>query len=103
MKVAVSLTTFAEEDSYPLTLLQSNVNQVILNPFKRKPTECEMFELLKGVDGLLAGVENISRMVLEKAPQLKVISRCGTGIDNIDLKCAKERKIKIMRTPEAPA
>lgn len=41
--------------------------------------------------------------VLEKATNLKVIGRAGAGLDNIDLKKAKDLGIEVLNTPEAPA
>ncbi|MFX0188109.1 MAG: hydroxyacid dehydrogenase [Candidatus Hodarchaeota archaeon] len=41
--------------------------------------------------------------VLENAKNLKVIGRAGVGLDNINLKKAKELNIKILNTPEAPS
>ncbi|MHA1706941.1 MAG: hydroxyacid dehydrogenase [Promethearchaeota archaeon] len=41
--------------------------------------------------------------ILEKAKKLKVIGRAGKGLDNIDLKKAKELNIKVINTPKAPA
>ncbi|MFX1498641.1 MAG: hydroxyacid dehydrogenase [Promethearchaeota archaeon] len=41
--------------------------------------------------------------VLENAKNLKVIGRAGAGLDNIDLKRAKELGIEVLNTPEAPA
>jgi len=38
---------------------------------------------------------------MSKANNLKVISRCGIGLDNVDLDAARERKIKIFNTPGA--
>ena len=41
--------------------------------------------------------------VLEKAKNLKAIGRAGVGLDNIDLKKAKELEIKVFNTPKAPS
>jgi D-3-phosphoglycerate dehydrogenase len=35
-------------------------------------------------------------------PELKVISRCGVGLDNIDLDAASKAEIKVVNTPDAP-
>ena len=44
--------------------------------------------------GLVSGTEKITEKILIKAPNLKVISRCGTGTDNIDSKVLKKKKIE---------
>lgn len=46
----------------------------------------------------------ITRRVMDAAgKKLKIIGRPGVGLDNIDLKTAAERGIKVLNTPEAPA
>ena len=41
--------------------------------------------------------------VLEQLPKLKVISRLGVGMDNIDLDTAKQMGIKVYKTQTTPA
>ncbi|MEY4696289.1 MAG: hypothetical protein RIT14_717, partial [Pseudomonadota bacterium] len=53
--------------------------------------------------GWLAGVEPISPAVLAAAKGLRVISRNGTGVDNIDLAVAGEHGIKVERAMGANA
>jgi phosphoglycerate dehydrogenase-like enzyme len=67
------------------------------------PTEEELLELVPDCVGWLAGVEPISERVLRAATNLKVISRNGTGVDNIPLKVAQELRIKVLRVEAANA
>lgn len=61
-----------------------------------------MLELLRsGVTGLIAGLEPLDREVLTKS-SLQVISRCGSGLSNVDLATAKELGIEVYSTPSAP-
>ena len=69
-------------------------------PAGRQPSEGELRELLAGCAGYLAGVEPITEAALAAAPLLRVISRNGTGVDNIDLAAAAKRGD---RTPRGPA
>ena len=55
----------------------------------KQPTEDDLLRLLPGCVGYLAGVEKVSAKVLEAAKELKVISRNGVGVDNVDLAAAK--------------
>lgn len=64
----------------------------------KQPDERQLLDALKNAQGYLAGVEKISRAILEAASQLKVISRNGVGVDNVDMEAARERGIKVMRT-----
>jgi len=77
---------------------------VIYNPYKRRLNEDEVIDLVKKYqpDGIIAGVEPITSKVLKEAGKLKIISRCGVGLDNVDLVAAKEKGIKVFNTPDAP-
>jgi len=43
----------------------------------------------------------VTREIIENAKNLKIIGRAGVGLDNIDLKAAKEKGIKVVNSPEA--
>lgn len=45
----------------------------------------------------------ITRRVIDAGKKLKIIGRPGVGLDNVDVKAAGERGIKVLNTPEAPA
>ena len=77
--------------------------EVVLGGAGRQPTEEELLELLPGCVGWVAGVEPIGARVLDAAPDLRVISRNGAGIDNIDLDAAREREIEVIRADGANA
>lgn len=64
-------------------------------------TEDDMAELIVGADAIVVGLEPVSRKVLEKADRLRVISKFGVGVDNIDLDAARERGITVTNTPSA--
>ena len=103
MKVFISTTSFAEYDKKPLELLRSAGFEVILNPYKRKLKPEEIVVLASDCDGIIAGVEQITEEVLRSLPKLKAISRCGVGLDNVDLEAAEKIGILISNTPNAPS
>jgi D-3-phosphoglycerate dehydrogenase len=78
---------------------------VVLNPYGRKLSEEEAQKLLKDYRpvGLVAGVEPLSEGVMHNAPFLKIISRCGIGMDSVDLEAADRLGIVIANTPDAPS
>ena len=53
---------------------------------------------IKDCDGASIRIAKLSGEVINEAKNLKIISRHGVGYDNIDLKTAKERDIKIAIT-----
>jgi len=65
------------------------------------PSEDDLGQLLSGCVGYLAGVERIGADVLSAAPELRVISRNGVGVDGVDLGAAKRHGIEVLTTPGA--
>ena len=99
-KVFVALSTFAEYGEEPLKLLDQSGINYSLNELGRRLVREEIVDLGKGATGIIAGVEPYDAPVLELLPELKCISRCGVGIDNIDLDLAKEKGVAIRNTPD---
>lgn len=99
MKVLISTSSFGQEDPAPLNLLTEAGIDYELNPYGRKLNESESIALLKDKIGVIAGTEALNRQVLEQALLLKVISRCGAGMDNVDVDTAKSKNIKVYNTP----
>lgn len=77
--------------------------EAIFSTAGQLPDENELIEKLCDCVGYLAGIESISAKVLESSRHLKVISRNGTGIDNIDLNAARRLNIKVCRAQGANA
>lgn len=101
-KITVLTTTFAKYDSGPLDICRDKGHEVVLNPHNRKVEPSEIIALSKDAVGIIAGTENFSEEVLLKLPELKIISRCGVGLDTIDLNAAKRLNIEIRNTPDGP-
>ena len=77
--------------------------EVALSTAGKQPTEDELIGLLPGCVGYLAGVEPVTARVLASADALRVISRNGTGVDNVDLEAAKARGVHVCRAEGANA
>lgn len=101
-KILISPTSFGKCGSQPLDLLKKSNYDIIFNPYGRKMTPDEVINLGRDCIGIVAGVEFLNSTVLESLPYLRCISRCGAGIDNIDLEKAKELNIAIKTTPYGP-
>jgi len=102
MKILISTSSFGKYDEKPLEMLKTEGHEVMPNPHKRKLTSEELTRLAKDCDGIIAGTEKYDKEIFEKLPKLKIISRCGVGMDSIDLEEAKKRGIIVKNTPDAP-
>lgn len=100
-RVLIAPSSFAELDPEPMDKLLEHGFEVVNNPFHRKLTSSELKDLLQGAIGLIAGQETIDREIMKESG-LKVISRCGVEMSNIDLQAAKELGIIVKNTPDAP-
>ncbi len=55
----------------------------------------ELINFIKDADGVIVGLEPIDSEVLDSCPNLKIISKYGVGLNNIDLDECKRRDIAI--------
>ena len=101
-KITITTTSFAKFDNQPLRLLKDSGFDVIMNPFGRTLSGDEIVGLVANSAGLIAGTETLDGSVLKKLTSLRVISRCGVGMDNLDLEAAEVLNIKVFNTPFAP-
>jgi D-3-phosphoglycerate dehydrogenase len=62
-------------------------------------TADELSALLPSASASVCGVEVFNREALALAPQLKIISRLGVGLDNVDLAEARSRGVDVVNAP----
>lgn len=48
---------------------------------------------------LTRGKGRVNRQLMEECPGLRVVARCGVGLDNVDLRAAHERGIPVVYAP----
>ena len=102
-RVLITTVPFGAHNHLPVDLLESVGVEFEINPIGRRLTEEELAGLVADTEILIAGTEPITARVMDAAPGLKLISRVGIGLDNVDLLAARERGIAVSYTPEAPA
>jgi len=102
-KVLITTVPFGDKNKLPLELLEAAGIEYLINPIGRKLKEEELAEMVSDFDVLVAGTEQITEKVMNKATKLKLISRVGVGLDGVDLLAAKKKGIQVCYTPEAPA
>jgi D-3-phosphoglycerate dehydrogenase len=74
----------------------------IITPDQDQPLkEAEMISLIGEVDAALVGNDAVTEGVIAAAPHLKVISKHGVGVDNIDVPAATHAGVIVTNTPGA--
>ncbi|MFH1306006.1 MAG: hydroxyacid dehydrogenase, partial [Candidatus Omnitrophota bacterium] len=87
--ILISTSTFAEFDRAPRDLLERNGFRCVLNPYRRKLVTEETIRLGKDAVGMIAGTERLDETVFSGLGKLKAVSRCGAGMDNVDMDSAR--------------
>lgn len=101
-KILITTSSFDGEIEQ-ISQLEQLGYEVVFNPFKRRLTEDEVASLMgDDVIGMIAGVEPLTRRVMDAAPNMAVISRCGIGMDSVDVEAAAQKNIEVFNTPDAP-
>ena len=67
----------------------------VFNDQGRGYTEEEVIAYFDGADGVVVGLEPITDRVLADCPDLKIVSKYGVGLDNIDQAACIDRQVHI--------
>ena len=102
-KVLIAPTTFSLYNDQPMDLLKKNGFDIIKNEWGQKLSASQLVDLCRDCNAVIAGTEIYNKVVLNQLSDLKVISRLGVGMDNIDLEVVRQKNIKIYKTTTTPA
>ncbi len=102
MKIFVSTHPFSSTSSLPMQLIKEHGLELTKNEHGRKNTSSELANDIKDAEVLIAGTEKITKEVFQNAPNLKLISRVGIGLDGVDFDLCKEYGVRVAYTPDAP-
>jgi D-3-phosphoglycerate dehydrogenase len=101
MKILITPRSFASSSDKAIKMLTARGYEIKRNntdqPYKKE----EMLNLIKDIDGIIIGIDELSAEIIERADKLKVISKYGTGLDNIDIHMATNKNIIVTNTPQA--
>lgn len=94
-KILVTATNYSQLCAEAKAMLEANNCEVVENTFGRPMTFDELKVRIGDIAGVVAGVDSWNEDVFAIAPNLKVISRFGVGVDNIDIEAARGHGIKV--------
>jgi D-3-phosphoglycerate dehydrogenase len=101
MKILITPRSFASSSDKAIKMLTARGYEIQRNNTDRPYQKEEMLNLIRGIDGMIIGIDELSAEIIERADKLKIISKYGTGLDNIDLPMATKKKIIVTNTPQA--
>lgn len=94
MNIAVTSPSFSKNKSLQDEIFKYFPNAK-LNLDGSRFNKNELIEYIKDTDAIIVGLESIDKEVLDNCPNLKMISKYGVGLNNIDLEECKKRNINI--------
>jgi D-3-phosphoglycerate dehydrogenase len=94
------LATWPPMATEAISLLEAKAS-VSVTPAAPKPEQIAKMASEKSVHGIIVRQGKITKEVLNASPNLKIISKHGVGIDNIDIEAASEMGIPVCITPNA--
>jgi len=94
MRVKVSNVAFSKNKFLVNSLLKEFPDAVVNEDGLRLNGDL-LVEYFKDAEAVIVGLELINPLVLDKLPKLRIISKYGVGLDNIDLEACKKRNIVV--------
>lgn len=99
--VLVTPRSFGAQAPELRTELEHRVGDVRYNETGHSLASDELAASLVGVDGLIAGLDDIDAAVFDSATNLRVVARYGVGVSNVDLDAARSYHVVVTNTPGA--
>jgi len=94
-KIAITPRSLSRNGHPALEKLRTQGYDIFFPTPGQMPEPSQVKKFLPQCVGILAGIEPISSEVLALCPDLKVISRNGVGIDNIDMAAAQKSGVAV--------
>lgn len=93
-RVAIPSISFCQTDILRAEVL-AKYPDTRFNEEQRRMTDDELVVFLSDRDAAIMGLENLTAGMLDQLPDLKIISRMGVGLDNVDPATLRDRGIRI--------
>ncbi len=93
-RIAIPSISFCQTESLRQAVLEKYPD-TRFNEEARRMTDDELVVFLSGRDAAIMGLENLTADMLDQLPELKIISRMGVGLDNVDPAMLRDRGIRI--------
>lgn len=95
MKIVVTANTFSKNEVLVNHLIQTFDDCEIVFNTSGRYTKEELISNLQDADGAIVGLDKIDESILSECKHLKVISKYGVGLDNINLEDCKKYNVKV--------
>ncbi len=94
--VGVTTVAFSKNDALMAQVRSIGFKKVKRNEEFKRFTQEELINYLKDCDAAIVGLDMMTDEVLEQLPKLKVISKYGVGLNNVDLDACNKRQVQVL-------
>lgn len=102
-KLLFTTSSFDLDNFRDRSKVESAGYEIVLNPWGKRLTEAQLGSLIdEDVVAMVAGLEPVTKSIIDRATALEVIVRCGIGVDNVDIRAAEKRGVSVLNTPNGP-
>ncbi|HOW53931.1 MAG TPA: phosphoglycerate dehydrogenase [Syntrophorhabdaceae bacterium] len=98
IRIVVTSPSFSRNATLAARLLR-DFPQSVLNVEGVRYAGESLLKYIEEADGIIVGLETLDERILKNCPNLKIVSKYGVGLDNVDLVYCKENNIRIGWTP----
>ena len=99
-KIRVAVTSPSFSANLILRQELKNVfDDICFNDSKKNLSSQEMPQFVGQSEALIVGLEKVDSHLLESCPNLRVVSKYGVGLNNIDFEATNQKKIPVLHTP----
>lgn len=93
-KIVVTTAAFSKNEVL-IRQIRSLFPDCVLNVEGKRFSPQELIEFLKDADGAIVGLDQINDEILSQCPNLKIVSKFGVGLDNINSDDCKKHNVAV--------
>ena len=98
MRIGITTQSFSKNPLLRKELLES-FPDCSFNDSVSHPCPEDLVRLLRDCDGAVVGLEPMGEELIRRLPRLKIISKYGVGLDNLDLAACARNEVALGWTP----
>jgi D-3-phosphoglycerate dehydrogenase len=96
LKIGITSTTFSNDCFLVKEIEKYDFAEIRFNKDQYPLDSVSLIAFLQGKDGAIIGRDRLNVEVLRACPQLKVVSKFGVGLDNIDIAACRKHRVRVL-------
>ena len=94
IKISVTSGSFSKNETL-LKMLGTISKDIMINQGGKRFSSDELREFLRDREAVILGLDQLTEDVLKDCPNLRIVSKFGVGLDNVDLEACKKHGVLV--------